>query len=1050
MAIKQSANKRVVPKTKEPQRTMESAEAEIQLRETIESAQSILEYVTVPMFISRLSDGKILYANALVAAMVGIPLADLLQQNTPDFYLHDEDRALVVGWIQQEGGVNNHELELQRSNGEHFWVLFSARVFTYQNEPAIISTLVDITESKQAREVRRRREQEAQESLKMQQNLHEVSLVLSQTQTREELYRETIRLGHERLHFERFSMFIYNKDRDTFSGTFGIDLQGVLRDERGEQHEIRMPDIVAMFRDIKQRLLIAENSTLWDEGVQVGQGWHVTAPIRQGDELFGVLFTDNLISQRELPAYLPDLIASLSNIISNQITRQQAAATVQEALAESERLYEMSARLNATSTIEEIMEAAIVPIKAKGLASASLFTIDVDENGRPEWLELVASWARPDLVPASPAQGAFPVGSRFYLPNIPMSSRWIENPGEIGLFDDVPNNPSVDEVVRGMYAQGGVQAAANLALRTGNRWVGFMALTWSEIQNFTPDDARLLRTLTEQTAVILNNQLLLEESQKLVAELGTVAEVGVAITTIRNVDELLQQVVDLTKERFDLYHAHIYLLDSEENSLVLTNGAGEVGQRMVAEGRSIPLHQEQSLIARAARLRQGIIVNDVTTEPGFLPHALLPDTHAEMAVPIVVADKVLGVLDVQSDRAGRFRQEDIRIKTTLASQIGVALQNARSFARSEAARQELEEITRRLRREGWQSYMDVTFAEGMAYSYDQKEVASLDLSGLKRPQARKQKEENGATMLARPLLVQGEAIGNLLLEEPGSMVDDAADIVTAVAERLSAHIENLRLSEQTEQARQQAEQLYQGSAALNTAQTYADVLEALRQHTILGHPNANLCVIQYFDRPWTKEQAPEQVEILARWSIAPIDTLPWRYPLTALAGATALLQRDAPTLVEDLATDERMDDNIRAFFNSFLPAQSLIFAPLVIGTQWVGHIYAAYEKKVAFPEAEVRRLTTLDQQAAVNIQSIRLFAQAQARAERERQVRTITDKIRRGHDREAMLHIAREELSHLLGASKAMVRLGTENQLLITSENVEAAGSDGREQSGTD
>jgi GAF domain-containing protein len=142
---------------------------------------------------------------------------------------------------------------------------------------------------------------------------------------------------------------------------------------------------------------------------------------------------------------------------------------------------------------------------------------------------------------------------------------------------------------------------------------------------------------------------------------------------------LLQEVVDLSKESFKLYHAHIYLMDETGEKLNLSSGAGEVGRQMVSEGRSIPLDSEKSLVARAARTHEGVVVNDVRTDPDFLPNPLLPDTRAEMAVPMIVGGRVLGVLDVQSETVGRFTQIDINIKTTLASQIAVALENARSF-----------------------------------------------------------------------------------------------------------------------------------------------------------------------------------------------------------------------------------------------------------------------------------------------------------------------------------------------------------------------------------
>ena len=143
-------------------------------------------------------------------------------------------------------------------------------------------------------------------------------------------------------------------------------------------------------------------------------------------------------------------------------------------------------------------------------------------------------------------------------------------------------------------------------------------------------------------------------------DLATVAEVGTATATILEVDELLQAVVDLSKERFNLYHSHIYLLDESGENLVLASGAGEPGRQMVAEKRSIPLDSEQSLVARAARERQGVTVNDVTQSPDFLPNPLLPDTRSELAVPMIVGGNVIGVFDVQSDQAAplhRFRYQ---------------------------------------------------------------------------------------------------------------------------------------------------------------------------------------------------------------------------------------------------------------------------------------------------------------------------------------------------------------------------------------------------------
>jgi len=174
--------------------------------------------------------------------------------------------------------------------------------------------------------------------------------------------------------------------------------------------------------------------------------------------------------------------------------------------------------------------------------------------------------------------------------------------------------------------------------------------------------------------------------------LSSVAEVGTAASTILETDKLLQQVVDLTKERFNFYHAHIYLLNAAGDTLVLASGAGEAGRQMVAEKRSISLDREQSLVARAARERKGVTVNDVTETPDFLPNPLLPDTRSELAVPMIAGERVIGVFDVQSELVGRFTDADIAVQTTLSSQIAIAVQNAYQYEETKSALSQSERL----------------------------------------------------------------------------------------------------------------------------------------------------------------------------------------------------------------------------------------------------------------------------------------------------------------------------------------------------------------------
>ena len=187
-----------------------------------------------------------------------------------------------------------------------------------------------------------------------------------------------------------------------------------------------------------------------------------------------------------------------------------------------------------------------------------------------------------------------------------------------------------------------------------------------------------------------NQEILLQRAN----QLETVAELSTTASTVLDPDRLLQAVVDLTKERFSLYHAHIYLANDAWQMLLLAAGAGEIGRTLVAENHSIPMNTEQSLVARAAREKKAVTVNDVRSEAGFLPNPLLPDTRSEIAVPMIVGDAVLGVFDVQSNHVDGFSKEDAAIYTTLAAQVAVALQNARLYVEQAATVTQLRELDR--------------------------------------------------------------------------------------------------------------------------------------------------------------------------------------------------------------------------------------------------------------------------------------------------------------------------------------------------------------------
>lgn len=165
-------------------------------------------------------------------------------------------------------------------------------------------------------------------------------------------------------------------------------------------------------------------------------------------------------------------------------------------------------------------------------------------------------------------------------------------------------------------------------------------------------------------------------------------EVGRRLSTILDQPTLVAEVVNQIQAAFNYYHVHIYLQDGPDADLRMAGGTGEPGRQMLAHGHFI--RAGAGLVGRAAATNLPVLVPRVQDEPAWLPNPLLPETIAEIAVPITLGERVLGVLDVQHNRPGRLKQEDVTLLESIASQVAVALQNARLFERTQqAARREL-------------------------------------------------------------------------------------------------------------------------------------------------------------------------------------------------------------------------------------------------------------------------------------------------------------------------------------------------------------------------
>ncbi|MEM7117425.1 MAG: GAF domain-containing protein [Chloroflexota bacterium] len=491
-----------------------------------------------------------------------------------------------------------------------------------------------------------------------------------------------------------------------------------------------------------------------------------------------------------------------------------------------------------------------------------------------------------------------------------------------------------------------------------------------EIQNQTAELSEANILLRSQIQERDKNDIIL---RKRAAELEIVTRVSEAASAIARTDQLLQEVVNLIKVSFDLYHAHFYVLNDVGDALVLSIGAGEVGRKLLEIGYTISLSEPNSLVVRAALTRNGVIENDLQAAPGYLANALLPNSRSSMAIPMIVGDEVLGVLNVQSDKVNHFTDEDVRIQTTLASQIALALQHTRSLERAQKAIDELNVLTRRLSRDGWADYLLAKEADKLSYGYDLHRLKPLE-NGTSQTQ----KIEN-SLVIEHDLSVQGNTIGQLMLADPQLFPDDVTSIIQDVAGQLEAHIENLRLGEQTRLSLARTEALYVSSDRIVRARTLEEILGALAESVGLERfVGANFL---FFDRSWTATSQPDYMRVAAVW------THPSAGVSVNSAGAVyrfddlpsmRQIHSEEPTLYRDVTTDSRVDIGLRSLLVDQLNMQGIAFFPLVANREWFGVFAGLALGEMSLPDEEIRRLRSLTDQAASVIQNLRLFEQTQA------------------------------------------------------------------------
>ncbi len=296
------------------------------------------------------------------------------------------------------------------------------------------------------------------------------------------------------------------------------------------------------------------------------------------------------------------------------------------------------------------------------------------------------------------------------------------------------------------------------------------------------------------------------------AYLEASAEVGRAASAVLDADELVQNVVRLVRERFDLYYVGLFLLDEMGEWAELRAGTDEAGQQMLLQKHKLRVGGE-SMIGQCVDRGQARVALDVGEEAVRFDNPLLPNTRSEAALPLQSRGRMLGAITVQSEEPRAFDEDTLTVLQTMADQVAVALDNAHLFAEAESALEAARRASGEDSRQAWSELLRSQSIVG--YHCDDRGIASAE--GIWSPEMEQAVRKGDVVCigsddgadgdgnrqpLAVPIRVAGKVIAVLHTYKPakaGPWSDEEIETLRAMAERLGVSLESARLYRETQQ-----------------------------------------------------------------------------------------------------------------------------------------------------------------------------------------------------------------------------------------------------------
>ncbi|HZY45319.1 MAG TPA: GAF domain-containing protein, partial [Anaerolineae bacterium] len=770
----------------------------------------------------------------------------------------------------------------------------------------------------------------------------------------------------------------------------------------------------------------------------------LAVPLRLGQQVVGVLD----IQQLQINAFTRDdaqVIQSLADqlvvAITNAQLYDQACQRVTELTALQQISLQVTSSLDLWTVLEAITHSVLTLIHA---ATAHIYLFNADSN------ELTFSTALWDDNERAAA---------VLQPQVDDPISQVARTGKLVIDND-----------RSMHPWGtpplALGALAALPLKRADRVVGVLLTAFRSPHYFVPDQVRVLMLLADQAAVAIDHARLYTNESRRSTHLSLINAVGRQATSTLDLTTLLDRASAAIRQSFGYFHVGLLLLDKAANEVLLHAYSGGSPE---AYGLGYRQSIDIGLIGWAAKHGETMLANDVTHEPRYFSEGHHPKTiHAELCVPIIRNEEVIGVLNVEDLEFNAFSPDDVRAMETLADQLAIAIENARLYEEANqrvaelAALQEISlQVTASLdtlsvlNTIAQNTLLLIRADDIHIFLYDPDTDSMMFGTALWKDGSREpaivQPRRNGLTWKVfqegQPVVIndaqhhplydtdQARAWGltsiagfplkradailgvfNVAFKEPHTFSPEEIRVIMLLSDLAAIAVSNARLYEQTKRRLDEISTLHEVSVAATSTLDFGEVTErtvrALQRS--LGFEYIALFLVDEDDQHadlYSTSGREAEVERNPRVEVG-VGIIGW-----VIANGKLLN-------VPDVLDDQR-------YLAGITTTRSEMCVPLRVGDRVIGAVDLQSPRLSAFSNNDERLLLTVAGQWAVILENARLYAVERRRRQQLEGLQVTASAIGAELDLNALLNLIVESAASTFSASAVSLLLWSESDKLL-------------------